>query len=472
MLPSESLHGVSCVETGRCTPLSKKPQNRRRPGPNVRTLLFLFSILSVAGCLGEDVPFSDESPPLVSEPVQINSIGAGYEPSIRVGPDGTLYVTAHKQEVAAEGTRLASWLWYSMDDGSTWIEMPSPLQMHSNLWALEGDLAIDDAGAIYYVDTYLADQTFSRWRTAQGGPVWESTRPIAGTVSLDDRPWLEAHGDGIVYLMVNHGPDMPTPNSLAAGTSPTDGGDRMWIFTSQDGGETWNTGHGFSGSWWCGLAASKVDDQTVYAGCFTPGWLPGNIRQNYLGEDVTFEVHFHTSTDRGVTWTHEHIADYETRNGLLYPQPAADLGGNVYHTWFDDDTGDAVPTRLMFATVHEDWRVTDITPFNGSLQRIWTTAGAPGHVAITFYGSADHPTVGTTEWVPYLYESRNADAERPTWTLTALDGPVATGDAAPADFFQNAIGPDGRVHVAYQNVRPDGSGSDLIYVNVASATPV
>ncbi len=441
---------------------------RRGRWPCVRSV-FVVLLVVASGCISsspapaEDA--EDAAPGLsFAPPLQVNPTGAGYEPSIRVGPEGWIYITAHKKEAVAEEDRLASWLWVSTDDGATWDDLPSPNQLHESLWALEGDLAIDDTGRLYFVDTYLADMTISTWMPGPGGPEWERTSPVVLTESLDDRPWLEAHGDGVLYLLANHGPDQPTPRSLLENGDPLQG-DRMWFYASEDGGQSWARSTAFGGRWWCGLAASRVDDVTVHVICYGPGWLPGNIRENYLNEEFDYEVWSYVSHDRGATWDAEHIADYETRNGLLYPQAAEDAAGHVYYAWFDDDTGDGTSTRLKFARSFDDgWNVTDITPMGGSMQRLWMSAGADGHVAITFHATDFPQPDDSSLWRPYALVSRNAWADVPTWDLVRLDAqPVATGDGSPADFFQNAIGPDGRVHVSYHRNEGDSTGGPVLY---------
>jgi hypothetical protein len=70
----------------------------------------------------------------------------------------------------------------------------------------EGDMALDDAGHVYYVDTYAGDVTLTRW-TSNGlnKVIYDFTEPFIPTPEADDRPWITAHGDGPRLLLLEHG---------------------------------------------------------------------------------------------------------------------------------------------------------------------------------------------------------------------------------------------------------------------------
>lgn len=426
----------------------------RRPG--FEALIALGGAL-ISGCIAENSPWAEDgsnpsapAPPAsagsvgFSPPVKLNGDGYGYEPSIDVGPDGTLYVTAHKSSLTNEGARFASWLWYSNDNGASWKDLPSPGQLHEKLYAFEGDVAVDAKGRLYFVDTYLLDNTISRWSP---GPAWDYTRPFQGTAATDDRPFLAAHGDGIVYYVGNsdiagQGTALPALNNLQ-----DEPGSRsaIWLYVSEDGGLTWSSGHGFAGSGWCGLAPSQADDKSVFVGCarHAGGAVPGEG----WGSTV------YSSSDRGGSWVEFRLGDYE-HGPTSIPSMAVDRAGNAYFAWGDGDPyGAGVATRLRLArsTPTGAFEVLDVTPLEGTIQRIWVAAGDPGTVALTFYATADAKPGPASEWFAYALVTNDATKASPDWTLGLVDPePVVIDDVSPADFFQCVVGPDNVLHVAYQ----------------------
>lgn len=425
----------------------------------MRLVLALAATLLAAGCVqpvgpagtSPDDPDRRSSLLTFSAPLELTADGHGYEPSIEIDAYGTLYVTAHKGSLTNEGTRLASWLWFSRDEGATWKEMPSPLQQHDKLFAFEGDLALDAKGRLYFVDSYFLDSTLSRWTTGPDGPSWESTRPVQGTTALDDRPWLAAHGDGILYALGNNNgrAPIPAPNTLLEGERAN-----IWLYRSTDGGDTWTPGHGFPGAVWCTMDASRADDQTLYVGC-------------EQGDHAVV----HRSADRGETWTTAEVGTYRNGPGALYPATALDQAGHAYHAWIDGFPGSGAPGRILVARTldGETWDPYDITPLNGTFGMLWATGGAPGTLALTFYATEDVQPNDDTEWRVHLLLGTGLDGAEPRWEHAVVDPePALIGPFPPIDFFQNAIGPDGAVHIAYQREPAGqlvgGMNGDVYYV--------
>lgn len=427
-----------------------------------------------AGCLGagptDDVEpaAAGEAPTLaLTDPIQLTD-EEGFEPSIAVGPEGTVYATAAPTSRPHAGEQLSSHLWYA-EDGEAWAEVPSPGQAHQAFPGFEGDVAVDGEGRLYFVDINLADTFLHRWSP---GPTWELSRPLATTIPIDDRPWLAAHGDGVVYLLLNNGPAMPAPEGLLAGD--TSEGDK-WLFVSEDGGETWTPGRQVSdGEAWCQLDASPADDETVLLVCEPPWGTAG-------------EATVRLSTDRGRTFEDVHRPGLDRGAGFLVPGAAVDDAGALYGAYVDEriETGGFQefgwagdePGRLR-VTVSPDggdtWSDHDITPFEARYSTVDVAAGSPGTVAVTFYATEDLEPGEDTPWYPYLMVTDDATSEDLNWTLERLlDEPAGTGPTPPLDFFQNAIGPDDAVHVVLQKNKPydvtrDGPASgipaDVLYV--------
>src|SRR3954465_5497271 len=171
----------------------------------------------------------------------------GYEPGITVDRFNNIVVTAHKQNhtlVVSPDSRGAlpvrsqSWLWTSKD-GKTFTDMPglTPLGEQNMEFGDEGDVAYDETGHIYFVDPNVRDDSFSRYKaTGNGKLALETTRP-AGPFGepVDDRPWIAAHGDGVVMSAGKEGDKQSSP---AGGTGDGDayGPGRYTIYMSYDHG--------------------------------------------------------------------------------------------------------------------------------------------------------------------------------------------------------------------------------------------
>lgn len=388
--------------------------------------------------------------------VALTPEGHSFEPSLEVAPDGTVYVTAPPPQARPhERGRPSSFIWHSKDGGATWLPMPSPMRVHEWMPGLEGDLALDGKGRIYLVDTYAGDTSLTRWAP---GPAWESSRPLQGTLGADDRPWLAAHGDGILYYLGNGGVPLPAPHDALAG-APGDGSSQ-WLYVSTDAGLTWTPGRGFDGSRLCNVAASPADDRTLVVGCVRYG----AITRGAEGAEAVL----HASADRGATWTSEVVGRYERGVPGLYPSVAFDAAGHAYFLWNDGGPREGAPTRLFLARggALGPYDVLDITPFVGAFERVWVAAGARGAVGLAFYATRDARPGAESEWRAYAMASADALAAEPVWEFAPVDAePVWRGAASPGDFLQAAIGPDGALHVAFQRdtAPPEPEGAPVTF---------
>src|SRR5688572_866116 len=255
-----------------------------------------------AGCAAEapvePAPVSAREPPVpwaMATPALVNPAGEGFEPSLRVAGDGALYLAAARGFFVGADGSAASPVWASRDGGATWQPLASPGGLRERFKAIEGDLAVDSAGAVYFIDTYAADNVLTVW-----GPdgSWRSTRPLHGTLALDDRPWLAAHGDGVLYAMGNSIATAPSPDApLDLGRSS-----RIALYRSEDGGLTWTLGTTFPGAWYCHAAASPADGQSLAVACSTPSGQGGTDAPPGVG------ARLHWSADRGRTWETRDIA--------------------------------------------------------------------------------------------------------------------------------------------------------------------
>src|SRR5687767_5195078 len=94
---------------------------------------------------------------------------------------------------------------------------------------------------------------------------------MATTGPTDDRPWLAAHGDGIVYYIQNNGAVVSRGPEQILDVDEEAGAGQFWFYRSEDGGMTWSAGMALHGSNWCTTEASPIDDKTVFVACTALG---------------------------------------------------------------------------------------------------------------------------------------------------------------------------------------------------------
>lgn len=364
-------------------------------------------------------------------PVKVNPDGTqGYEPGIEIDSVGTIFMTAHKFFPFAVGVfeegHFNSYLWRSTD-GVTFTHLAGGEQFPG----IEGDFAIDGNDTLYFVDTTAVDNDFAAW--TDHGATLRYYRPVTPTIApVDDRPWLTAHGNGYVYLLVNLG---YTP----AG--------RLWLFRSTDGGQTFDpTGTLFPNSGW-GTPKADPNSSYVYVAMnnkFYTGALPASGGAKALFVWI--------SSDRGMSFHRVKVADYEvTDPDNQWVTTSVDGAGNVYIGWTDGNSR-ASKLKLSRSRDHgESWRTFDVTPTG--LQRnehAWFEADprATGLVGVGWNTSND---AARKKWAFDAGIIRHALGGKPKIDWTMLDpNEQQTGSTGPPlDFQQVAFAPDHRLHVAW-----------------------
>lgn len=390
----------------------------------------LLTFALMGGCLTGTTPASGGDGPLApadhdllfSEPVQVNAKAQeGFEPSLRIAPDGTVYVAAARGFLAGEDRSLASPIWYSKDAGLTWHNLPSDISLRERVKAIEGELAVDANGVVYFVDTYMADNVITVWEADQS---WRETRFIQGTTGLDDRPWLAAHGDGVLYYLGNSAASLPAPDPSVL---PPDSS-RIWFYRSTDAGTTWSLGHAFPAADYCHVAASPVDDRTVAVAC-TPAV---GVRVG-LSDSVVAYV----SGDRGVTWDETVLGPAVPSPGTNYPSVAFSPNGEAFAFWVDDGT----PSTLhLWAWDGVDWSKSSVPESEVRAANPWVAAGSNGSVGLAFYGH-DGDAWSLHAW-------KRSDVRN--WSHWTDPEPVSRGPCPPEDFFQAAFDGDARLNIVYQ----------------------
>ena len=209
----------------------------------------------------------------------------GYEPSIAVDAEGNLYYTAHK-DLRWSGPNggpggggpgpfvcgfpwpggsqtswdyYASWFFVSQDGGETWGPPNDwgAADFGSQYPGDEGDIGVDANGRVYFVDTTLEDNWLHVWD--DGGNSHANSQRLQSTTA-DDRPWVTAHGDGVVHYLGNNGVSVPGI-PLTDGTS---GVGRYWYYRGTTVGDqvVFDQGRVIEGGW--AHIAAETDGPHVY----------------------------------------------------------------------------------------------------------------------------------------------------------------------------------------------------------------
>ncbi len=389
--------------------------------------------------------------------------GYGYEPSFIVDKYGNAFATAHKENAflalsldpnSPTATRSMSWAWLSVDNGQHWIDPPglTALSLEQHQVGDEGDMASDDAGHIYFADTYAGDITLTRWTTnGLGQVIFDFTRPTIPTPEDDDRPWITAHGDGHVFYFAN------------AGNKAYDGG-RYTVHASYDGGLTWDSvGIPLLDSGWCRPASDhRPGSQLVYAVC-----------TNDAGK-----LYSYVSTDDGHSWQRYDIGTYNADDDTQsYPYVQVAPDGTVWALYVDSDDlsphTDATGSTSMIpntnriylfksTTQGKTWTKQEITPVRGRYQYAWLSVSADGKklgMGVYFRSNADYPWyVAAVTW------PAGGAPDPKQFVSVDPDHPVSSADhlEAPADYMGSYFFPDGKLGVIWTRY--------VLWTNVATLT--
>jgi len=368
--------------------------------------------------------------------------GYGYEPTLLVDKYGNAYSTAHPENYqivvapdsrSPDGLRDMSWMWWSTDLGQTWNNTPglTEARAEDQQPGIEGDLAQDDAGHVYFVDMYLADITLTRWTTnGRGNVTFDFTRPIAPTPEADDRPWVTAHGDGHVFYLSNDG------------TQAVDGG-RYTVHASYDGGVTFDhVGVLLPNSGWCRPASDHRPGQhRIYAACTNDGG----------------KLYAYVSEDDGRSFQRYDMGVYNDGDDTQsYPTIEVAPDGTVWVLYVDSDDvgeGGTPNTNKLYLFRSNDhgrtWSKQDVTPVRGRYQYAWLAVSPDGRklgFGVYYRPNADFPwEVASVTWnAGGRIDSRN-------FVSVDKDHPVSPKERTepPGDYMGSYFFPDGKLGVVW-----------------------
>ena len=426
---------------------------------------------------------SSSRPARFGAPVQVTPAnGGGYEPGIYADRYGDLFMTAHKENAelaispdgrSTTGTRSMSWAWMSTDGGRHWSNLPlGPLDARSHEFGDEGDMAMDDANNLYFVDTEVADVTFTSWHIGGQGKVsFKYNTPILGSAqSVDDRPWITAHLNGHVFYFGNQG-DKDTYPTGSQSAGPGAGPGRYTVYRSTNGGQAWDpSGITLNDSGWCRPAAA-VKSSYVYAVCTNDGGADDEIHNaGEPGFDKGL-LYSYVSPNDGKTWYRYPIARYNTHDSWTsWPTVQVAKDGTVWMSYLDGETKCAagsntcVPHSAQLIVAHsrdhgKHWQVYDATPAGKAshwqYRYSWVSVAPNSHtLGLAVFGrpfDARKPTSGQAAW--RVYGAVFQPGQRPT--LTLLDKHVVTApgfSSPPGDFLMSTFDRYGKLHAAWTRV--------------------
>jgi hypothetical protein len=416
-----------------------------------------------------------------SAPVKVTPAnGGGYEPGIYTDRFGDLFMTAHKEnaELAASPdsrsstqTRSMSWTWYSTDHGKTWNDLPmGPADARNHEFGDEGDMATDDADNLYFIDTEVADVTFTVWHVSQGHATMTYNTPALGSAqAVDDRPWITAHLNGHVFYFGNEGDKQTYPaGSTSAG--PGSGPGRYTVYGSYDGGKTWDhTGITLADSGWCRPAAAPRSTY-VYAVCTDDAGANDNTSNSGDAQHLHGHLYSYVSPDDGKTWYRYFITGYNAHDGFTsWPSVQVAADGSLWALYLDGVTqhcpsGQCNPVGARFLVMHSrdhgrHWTTYDARPTgaaaNWQYDYSWMSVAPDNHtLGLAVYGRP-YTSNDSKPWRVYGAVF-NAGA-RPS--LVSLDQahPVTPAGypSAPGDFLMCVFDKFHKLHATWTRVVTD-----------------
>lgn len=452
------------------------------------------SLLMMGALLANTLPAGATPALHFGTPVRLPTFKScgGYEPGMAIDKYGNIYVTAHKQNhclaVADDpgspvGVRSQSWLWTSKN-GVTWKNMPGLANLTVPADQLdfgdEGDIALDDAHHphFYFVDTKVIDNSFTRWTVTGSGredmtqDIHRAAVPTAETV--DDRPWVTAHGSSTVLYAGNQG-DKDTYNAGdttkgctgSAITPPQPGqkqspqGGRYTVFMSYDAGATFDpVGCTLPDSGWCRPAADHAPgSQFLYMFCTNDAGADDEVNNPGEAGFTNGTLFTYVSADNGHSWKRYKVDNYNanlpsgsnTNGDITWSQIVVGKDGSVY-ALFNNPTSNSsqVKTGSQLFLYHsvdhgKTWVRQNVTPANpGLIRYTWLDVARDGKIGV---GYESHPNINGN-W--HVYAGISSGFGHPV-TYSTVDpfevGPQ--GDFLFGDFFEVAFDNQGRLAVVY-----------------------
>jgi len=384
--------------------------------------------------------FTFSKPQTLPGPSDLLSGVQGLEARVRTDALGNIYTAA------IQGVPAGTDVWKSMDGGNSFQYLGQPDGAQAAASVARGlgagggdeDLAIGSGGSIYVNSLWLGSCTQST--STDGGNLW-LVNPFSSNLPLVDRQWIAAHGASELYLTYKQ------LGVLLAGT------ESILVAKSFDGGITWPQ-----------IAPVTTPELGIQPG--DQGNLEldpkGNIYTVFFGSSGN-TLYMARSTDGGKSFLVNLVYTAAPGTSLVnvFPSLAVDRAGNLYIAFSD--------SHSVFLTVSRDQGTTWTVPVrvsNGSGTKSaigpWVTAGDPGKINITWWGTNSTSNNDTTaQWRIFFAQSQSALANIPTFAQTTVTGVMhqgaictngtgcASGTRNLAEYFAPGLSLDGSEMINY-----------------------
>ena len=441
-----------------------------------------------------------------SHQVVVDEQRPGFEPDIKVAPDGSIY-----SSVPFGFSTTASFLWASRDSGNSYQLTPGNVGIGKPSTCVGGgdtDLLVDPGGELYFSDLQGLTN-ISQSASADGGTTWSTN--CAGVPNAPvDRMWFTSTGTlagGNLNLYEDYdavGSAIPSTNNELVETVSHNGLTFLPVVNATPGTNCTGAGlancvtdnEGISGNQVVdpvsgNLYISHTDPKSsgvfVSEGLVAPGAVPTTTQATWKESPILDASLCHDPTCLTAAGNPEGIA------GENFASIARDSAGYLYVAFTfspianPDSTTPAqsapeaiyVVHSLQPATMADPSTVTWSAPLNISKNQTtpgtdvfpWITAGSDGRVEVAWYhadqttqgGAFGAPALTSAEWGVQLGQSINAHDAAPSYSVATVtehpvkNGPICTsglgcttgGDRSLGDFLQVTTDNQGAALVSY-----------------------
>jgi hypothetical protein len=262
------------------------------------------------------------------------------------------------------------------------------------------DFQFDASDDLYMIDLWLGDTSIARSADHQS---WDYSSPVTFKQPVGDRQWIDAAGNGVVYI---------TWRNLADG---------IWAAKSTDGGVTFlpETPVAPAATRGGNLVIDKQGDPTLNT-VYT-AWAIDRVYQSGAPTSVPVidNVYLAKTTDGGLTWSSELVHAGRSLVSQNFPVVALDAQSRPYVSWAENDPATGAPA-IYVSHRNDDgsWSAPDQVSAPGTTNTFpWLTVGDAGRIAVGWYG-ADYvgiPDDPGHDWYLHVAETTNGLAATPTW---------------------------------------------------------
>jgi hypothetical protein len=371
----------------------------------------------------------------------------GNEPLLAIAPDGTLYLSALQH------------IYRSTNSGATWTELPGPIFSSQLNLNSDSSIAVDPGGRLYFTFDYPYAGTTAVCTSDDKGDTWSCNPAVVpgGT----DRMWVLAPSNDAAYEVTNEG--LYETSFLA----------------STDRGTTWTpraVGSGILEPQTGPLLQKKCSSSVL------------QVAKIYGNSDAEAQVQIYVFEPSSTGAVLSEMRPTGLKLPTALPSAALSLDGTLYVS--SEEVNAAGGKQVVVARSSDEGKTwTKLPPLpsttTGTATFSWVAAGAPGHIGVIYYHTADNGDAGTltdSTWSVVWAESFNADTALPAWTVTTIEQPIHKGricvaadcmgtDRFAGDFINAIIDPTGAAHLTWMK-QEDGTGPTSIRYTKIVAGPV